>query len=138
MKIIDIWLLKYKSRHTEFFAILGQFLSFHTSDNLENQNFENLKKKITHVYIKWQSMHAWFLRYGAKRTEFFVILDCFLPFYFRRGPENYNFGKKEKNNRRYYDFPHVYQKSQSYDLCFQRLEHIAFCHFGPFLDFLPH
>ena len=44
MKITDIWLLNYKSRHTECFAILGQFLYFHTSDNLENPNFETLKK----------------------------------------------------------------------------------------------
>ena len=37
---------------------------------------------LTHVYHEWQSYNVWFLRYGAWRTEFFVILDRFLPFYF--------------------------------------------------------
>ena len=35
----------------------------------------------THVYHKWQSYDVWFLRYGAWQTEFFVILDNFLPIY---------------------------------------------------------
>ena len=33
------------------------------------------------MYHKWQSYAVWFLRYGAWQTEFFVILDLFLPFY---------------------------------------------------------
>ena len=33
------------------------------------------------MYHKWQSYNVWFLRYGAQQTEFFVILDRFLPFY---------------------------------------------------------
>ena len=32
----------------------------------------------------------WFLRYEAWQTEFFVILDCFLPFYPHNNPENQN------------------------------------------------
>ena len=32
-------------------------------------------------YHKWWSYGIWFLRYGTKKTEFFVILDYFLPFY---------------------------------------------------------
>ena len=32
----------------------------------------------THVY---QKHYLWFLRYGARQTEFFVIMDRFLPFY---------------------------------------------------------
>ena len=35
----------------------------------------------THVYHKWQSYDVWFLRYGVQQTEFFVILDRFLPFW---------------------------------------------------------
>ena len=30
---------------------------------------------------KQQSYDLWFLRYGVQRTEFFVILECFLLFY---------------------------------------------------------
>ena len=34
----------------------------------------------THVYHKWQSYDVWFLKYRVRQTEFFVILDHFLPF----------------------------------------------------------
>ena len=34
----------------------------------------------THVYHKWQSYDAWFLRYEAWQTEYFFILDRFCPF----------------------------------------------------------
>ena len=33
------------------------------------------------MYHKWQSYDVWFLRYWLQQTEFFVILDHFLPFY---------------------------------------------------------
>ena len=45
----------------------------------------------TRVYHKWQSYDVWFLRYKAWRTEFFIILDQFLPFYSPMDPENQNF-----------------------------------------------
>ena len=45
---------------------------------------------------KWQLYDVWFLRYGAWRTEFFVILDCFLPFYIPNNPKNQNFEKMKK------------------------------------------
>ena len=32
------------------------------------------------MHHKWQSYGVWFLRYGAQHTDFFVILDHFLPF----------------------------------------------------------
>ena len=50
----------------------------------------------THVHHKWQSYDVWFLRYGARQTEFFVILDRFLPFYPPNDPENKNFEKTKK------------------------------------------
>ena len=37
--------------------------------------------QFTVVYPKWQSYDVWLLRYGVQQTEFFVILDYFLPFY---------------------------------------------------------
>ena len=30
---------------------------------------------------KWQSYDVWFLKYGVQWTEFFIIMDHFLPFY---------------------------------------------------------
>ena len=39
---------------------------------------------------------VWFLRYGAWRTEFFVILDYFLHFYPLNNPKNQNLEKMKK------------------------------------------
>ena len=69
------------------FCHFGPFFSFLPPNNLQNQNFEKMKKKkhwryyhFTHVYYKWQSHNVWFLRYRVRQTELFVILDHFLPF----------------------------------------------------------
>ena len=51
----------------------------------------------TNVHHKWQSYDVWFLRYGVQRTEFLVILDCFLPFYPPNNPKNQNFEKMKKS-----------------------------------------
>ena len=40
-------------------------------------------------------------------TEFFVILDYFLPFYLPKNPENQNFERMKKNTWRYH-FTHVH------------------------------
>ena len=66
----------------KFLVILERFLPFYPPIDSENQNFEKMKKDpsryhFTHVYHKWQSYDVWFLRYGAWRTELFVILDHF-------------------------------------------------------------
>ena len=45
---------------------------------------------------KWQSYDVWFLRYEGWQTEFFVILDCFLPFYLPKNPKNQNLEKLRK------------------------------------------
>ena len=47
----------------------------------------------THVYQKWQSYDVWFPRHGVQQTEFFVILDNFLPFYLPNNLKNQNFEK---------------------------------------------
>ena len=67
------------------------FLSFWTifcplSPYLKNQNLEKMKKKPEHIIIlhmctKNDNHDVWFLRYGAWQTDFFVIVDHFLPFY---------------------------------------------------------
>ena len=48
------------------------------------------------MYHKWQSYDVWLLRYGVQRTEFFVILDQFLPFYPANNSKNQNFEKMKK------------------------------------------
>ena len=50
----------------------------------------------THAYHKWQSYDVWFLRYDAWQTEFFVILDNFLPFHPANNLKNQNFEKMIK------------------------------------------
>ena len=36
---------------------------------------------ILHLHTTNDNHDVWFLRYGVQQTEFFVILDYFLPFY---------------------------------------------------------
>ena len=78
----------------EFSVILDRFLTFYPPNNLKNQNFQKLKINswtfyyFTLVYYKWQSYDVWFLRYRARQTGFFVILDHFLPFYPPNNPKN--------------------------------------------------
>ena len=53
----------------------------------KNQKIRILKKQkcwryhFTHLHQNPQSYEVWFLRYGVRQTEFFVILGHFLPFY---------------------------------------------------------
>ena len=83
----DVWFLKCGVQQTEFFFILNRFLRFYPLTNQKIKTFEKMKEKntrtyyhFTYMYNKWQSYDAWFLRYGERQTEFFVILDHFLPF----------------------------------------------------------
>ena len=87
----DVWFLRYRVRQTEFFVILGHFLSFyHPSVPLmisKNQNIEKKIKKMSgdiillyiHVYHKWTSYDIWFLKCKVRQTEIFVILGHFNP-----------------------------------------------------------
>ena len=70
----------------------------------------------THMYQKFQSYDVWFLRYGVWRTEFFVILDHFLPFYHPNNPKNQKFWKNKKHLG--YLFTHVHHKLWSHDVWF--------------------
>ena len=52
-----------------------------------------------HEYHKWKSYDVWFLRYGARQAELFLILDHFFPFYTTlhpNNPDNQNFEKMKK------------------------------------------
>ena len=87
--------------------------------------WKNLKKTwryyhFTHAYHKLKSYDVWFLRYQVWQTEFFVILDNFLPIHPLKTKKNQNFQKMKKNPWRYHPFTQVYQKSRSYDILFLR------------------
>ena len=106
----EIWV-----RQTEFFSILGHFLPFYapSPNDHENQNTWRYYY-FTHVYHKWQSYDVWFLRYQAWQTEFFIILDNFLPFYLPNNLKYQNFEKVKKKKKKHLEillFTHVYHKS---------------------------
>ena len=98
-------------RQTEFFVILGDFLPFYQppTNGPKIQNFEKWKTLLEILSFctgdqKSQSYDMWFLRLSPDRvhseicsvTEFFVFLDCFLPFYPTVNSENQNFEKMKK------------------------------------------
>ena len=84
------------------FCLLKSFLPFYSPKNLKNQNFEEMKRNylgyhhFTHAYQKLQPHDVQFQRYRVKRTELFVILGHFLPFYNPNNPEKKKILKKRK------------------------------------------
>ena len=82
----NVWFLRYGAWWTKIFVILDCFLPFYLNNNLKNKNFEKMEKiskryyHFKHMYYKWQSYDVCFLRYRARRTEFFVIWTIFCPF----------------------------------------------------------
>ena len=99
------------------FCRYGPFFAFLPPMNLENQNFEKMKKAIEDINIlQMLTINDSHVIYGfsdieCNRQIFFVILDCFLPFCPPNNPKNQNFGKLKKDPWRYHDFTIVYQKS---------------------------
>ena len=97
----DAWFLRCRVRKIESFVILGCFLPFcPPPNNPDSQNFKKMKKTpgdiiILHISTINENHDLWFLRYGVRQTEFFLILDHFLPFYLPppNNPENQNFVK---------------------------------------------
>ena len=81
-----------------FWTIFYPFTPLWTKKNKIFKKWKNTWRyyHFTSVYYKWQSYDVWFLRYGVQQTEFFVILDHFLPFYPPMDPENQNFEKMKK------------------------------------------
>ena len=112
------------------FSDFGPFFTLLHHYQLKKSKFSKKNEKtawsyhFTHVYQKWQSYDVWFLRYWARQTEFFVILDHFLPFYPLNNLKNQNFEKlkKKKPTWRSYHFTLVYHKWQSYDVWVLRYE----------------
>ena len=83
----DVWFLRYKTQWIKFFVILGHFLPFDPPNNLENQNFEKMKKKLLRgIFIlhmctinENHMMHgSWDME--CKRPNFFPFWTFFWPF----------------------------------------------------------
>ena len=109
-----VWFLRYKVWHMMYgswdirynrqsFLSFLPLLPFIPFNDPENQNSEKRKKHTcsyyylyTHVYHKWQSYDVWFLRHGAQQTQFFLVLDHFLPFHPYNNTETENFEKLKK------------------------------------------
>ena len=77
------WHMEYTER---IFCHSGLFFAFLLPYGPRKSKLKKKKKiwryyHFTNVYHKWQSYHVWILRYGVQWTNFFVILDHFLPFY---------------------------------------------------------
>ena len=96
---------------------------------------------LTNPYHKWQSHDVWFPRYEVQPTYFFVILDCFLPFYpspppphTHTHPKKSQFWNNEKKTWRYYNFTHVCHIAIIWCMVWSMTDQI-FCHFGPIFAF---
>ena len=80
-----------------FCTILGHFLPF---TPLLTPNIKIWKKctkhPFSHVHYKWRSYDVWFVRYKARQSEFFIILDHFLPSDPPNNLKNQNFEKMKK------------------------------------------
>ena len=90
-------------RNTEFFVILDHFCLY-PCNNPKNQNFEKMKKIPGDIILSHKCTindnHMMYGFWNWKRdTEFFVILDCFLPFYRCNSPKNQNLKKWKKYYR---------------------------------------
>ena len=69
-------------------SFLAIFCSFIPLTNQKIKIFKKCKKVpgniiILHVYHEWQSYDVRFLRYGVQQVKSFLILEHFLPFYWK-------------------------------------------------------
>ena len=67
-------------------VILGHFFHFYSPKNQKIKIFKKWKS-FKDTILQLQSYDVWFLRCRVKQTEFFVVVDHFLPFY---PPNNLN------------------------------------------------
>ena len=80
-----IWcMVPEKGRTTELFVILGLFLPFYTTNNLENQNFEKMEKNPGDVIIFHKcTINENYMMHGSWDVEWkcLIIFSNFLLFY---------------------------------------------------------
>ena len=89
-----------------------------------------------YVHHKWQSYDVWFLTYRVWQTEFFVILDRFLPFYPPMDQGNQNFQKNRKKHLKIHHLTNMTVVWCMVPQIWSAMDRI-FCHFGPFFALLP-
>ena len=83
----DVWFLKYWAWQTDFLSFWTNFCPFAPPNNPKYQNFEKLKKTPGDIIIlRMCTINDNHMMYGSwdikqQQTEFFVILDNFLPTY---------------------------------------------------------
>ena len=97
--IYGSWNIRWDRQETSTFWAI--FLLFEPLNNLENENF-NIEKKPGDIIILYIcTINDNHVMYGSwdmecDRQNFFVILDCFLPFYPPNNLESQNFEKLKK------------------------------------------
>ena len=121
-KSYDVWFLRYGVWQTEFFLTLDHFLPFYSPKNLENHNFDKMKKTTRDIiilymctinenrmmYIFWDMKH--------NRQNFLSFWAIFCPFTPLTTPQKSKLWKNEIKTWRYH-FKHDYQKLWSYAIC---------------------
>ena len=141
----DVRFLRYEAWQIEFFVILDCLLPFYPLNNTKNQNCEKMIKKpgdiILHMCTKNDNPDVRFLRYWVRRTEFFVILDQFLPLYPPLTTWKIKILKKWKKTPGDIIILHVCVRKMTIIWCMVPkilgATDRIFLHFGPFFAFLP-
>ena len=130
--VTEIW-----SAADRIFCHFGLFSALLPSKNpgkiffeKKNNNNNTRRYHFTHVYHKWKSYDAWFLRYGVQQTIFFFH---FLPFY----PTN---NLKNKNFENFLEISFDMSGPQMTTTWYMApviwsMTDIILCHFGLFLSF---
>ena len=81
MTIICLWLLRYAARQREFLVILGHFLLFYPTNDLNNQYFEKMKKKILEILSFYTSLPK-IVIICSTVSEIWCMTDLIFIFYF--------------------------------------------------------
>ena len=96
----DSWNIKHDRQNVLLFCAI--FCLFTSPWRSGKPKFWKIEKKIwsyyhfTHVHYKWQSYGVWYLKYGARRTKYFVILGHFWLFCPTNNAQNHIFEKMKK------------------------------------------
>ena len=133
----DVQFLRYGVRQIEFFAILCHFLPFYTTSNLQNQNFEKMKKTPGDIIgLHKCTINANHIMYGSldmqhDRQNFLSFWTIFFPFTLLTTMK-IKILKKWKKHQEISLYTHVpYMTIMMY--CSWKMEH-----FGPFFALLLH
>ena len=119
----DVWFLKYRVQRAKFFVLLDSFLPFYPPNNPKTQNFDKKGNTVWRYYHfiqvqhKQQSYYVWIPRYWA-RQNFLSFWTIFCTFTSLTTQKIKNWEKQKKKPWRYYNFKHVYNEWQSYDVWF--------------------